>query len=131
MALFKKKKDSRELKLPELPMSPAFPELPKEEEESSMSALPALPQLKPFIQSNKQFVLFISRKGNKYQCSSKELTDDIDAGEEIIRRFLQDYGEGRISLSSVYLKIPNDQLATEPEIAHLIKLKGLDVNAFD
>lgn len=50
MALFKKKRDSRELKLPELPMSPAFPELPREEEESSMSSLPALPQLKPLPQ---------------------------------------------------------------------------------
>jgi len=45
MALFKKKKDIRELRLPELPMSTSFPELPRQEE-SSMPSLPPLPQFK-------------------------------------------------------------------------------------
>jgi len=46
MALFKKKKDVRELRLPELPSSLAFPELPKEEEHE----MPSLPQLRPMPQ---------------------------------------------------------------------------------
>lgn len=49
MALFKKKKDIRELRLPELPMSTSFPELPREEE-SSMPSLPPLPQLRAMPQ---------------------------------------------------------------------------------
>ena len=43
MALFKKRKDVRELRLPELP-SVAFPELPREDNDMSM---PSFPQLKP------------------------------------------------------------------------------------
>lgn len=49
MALFKSKKDSNELKLPELPSSPAFPELPKAEEHT-LPSLPSLPQPRPIPQ---------------------------------------------------------------------------------
>ena len=45
MALFKKNKGAKELRLPDLP-SASFPELPREESEQ-MPSLPSMPQMRP------------------------------------------------------------------------------------
>ena len=90
-----------------------------------------LPQIGPFLKSKKPVVLFISRKGNRYKISSNDLSEDTDAGEDAIKRFLKEFKEGRARLKDVYLRISNEQLASESEIAHLLELKGIKINADD
>jgi len=89
-----------------------------------------LPQLANILKAgNKPMVMFASREGNKFNISSFGLQDDIDAGEATIQKFKQDNEAGQIKLNSVYPQIENDALASVPEIAQLLELKGMAANA--
>ena len=43
----------------------------------------------------------------------------------MIKAFLAEYAAGRIALDSVYPKVANEELARLPEIAAMLKLKGI------
>jgi hypothetical protein len=72
--------------------------------------------------------LFISRiQSDGFSVSAVSLPDDADAGETTIAAFLKDYEAGRIELASVYPHVDNQSLAAIPEIARMLKLKGIKV----
>ena len=60
----------------------------------------------------------------KYVVSTRELEDDVDGGEAVIKQFQEEYNKGTYTLSSLYQKLDNEQLATIPEIAKVLRLKG-------
>ncbi|MFO7761689.1 MAG: hypothetical protein R6V20_08780 [Desulfobia sp.] len=90
-----------------------------------------LPQLLNVLKAETPLVMFVSRNGAKYSVSTSELGKDIDGGEATIKQFQEDYEAGRKDLTSVYPKIDNDQLAGIEEIARMMTLKGIQINAGD
>ena len=69
-------------------------------------------------------VMFVKRDAGTYTVATRELTDDIDAGEAIIQKFRADYEAGKITLTSVYSRIANEELENVPDLARLLALKG-------
>ena len=91
-----------------------------------------LPQLHRVLKAEKPMVAFVRREGYaKYFLSTKELPEDADSGEEQIAQFEKDYEARKITLSSVYPHLDNHQLAQVTEIAALMTLKGITLNADD
>jgi hypothetical protein len=74
-------------------------------------------------------VMFVTREGAKYSVSTAEIQKDVDGGEAAIKRFVQDYESGRLDLAAVYQRIENEQLADVGEIARMMSLKGILINA--
>ena len=98
----------------------------------SLRPFALLPQLGPVLRASKPMVAFVRREERtKFIVSTRELPDDVDGGEELIRQFQQDFEAGRVRLTSVYPLLDNHQLAQVTEIADLMKLKGIDLNASD
>jgi hypothetical protein len=86
------------------------------------------PQLVEAMKDGTEKVLFISRiQSDGFSVSAVSLPEDADAGEATIAAFLKDYEAGRIELASVYPHVDNDALAAIPEIARMLKLKGIKV----
>ena len=83
-----------------------------------------LPQLGNVLKSTKPMVMFVKRDAGKYTVATRELTDDIDAGEVVIQKFTTAYDAGKITLTSVYSRIANEELENVPDIARLLALKG-------
>ena len=72
--------------------------------------------------------MFISRVlGDSYTVTSMPLQADVADGEEVIQTFLEDHQKGTIELASVSPKVANEELAAVPEIAAMLKLKGIYV----
>lgn len=117
-----KKKDERVLIPVYLPTSKAIGILPVS---PSLRPHALLPQLVPLLSASKPSVAFVKRDGAKFSVSTRELPEDVDAGEATIARFLEACERQEVSLPSVYQKLSNDQLAQVPEIASLAALKGV------
>jgi len=97
----------------------------------SLRPFALLPQISNVLKAGKPMVMFVTRKGAKYTVSTAELQKDVDAGEKAIRRFLDDDQAGLHVLAAVYPRIDNEQLASVEEIARMMSLKGVRVNAGD
>ena len=98
----------------------------------SLRPFALLPQLGPILQASEPKVVFVRREGgSKFIVSTRDLTDDMERGEEQIRQFQQDSEAGLITLRSVYPSLHNHQLAQVTEIAALMILKGITLNADD
>jgi len=84
------------------------------------------PQLAQVLQDGLKRAVFISRvQGDSYTVTSTPLQDDVEDGAEVIKTFLEDYQKGTIQLDSVYPKVANEDLARLPEIAAMLKLRGI------
>jgi hypothetical protein len=70
-------------------------------------------------------VMFVTREMARYNVSTTELQKDVDGGEAIIKRFIEDNNAGLHDLTSVYPKIDNEQLACVEEIGRMMALKGI------
>lgn len=88
-----------------------------------------LPQISNVLKAGKPMVMFVTREGAKYTVSTTELQKDVDGGEAVIRRFQADYEAGIHVLATVYPRIDNEELARVEEIARMMSLKGVRVNA--
>ena len=97
----------------------------------SLRPFALLPQISNVLKAGKPMVMFVTREGAKYTVSTVDLQKDVDGGEVAIRRFLDDYGAGLHVLAAVYPRIDNEQLASVEEIARMMSLKGVRVNADD
>jgi hypothetical protein len=84
-----------------------------------------LPQISNVLKAEKTMVLFVTRDGAKYIVTTAELQKDVDGGETLIKRFLDDYEAGLHDLSTVYPRIDNEQLASVEGIGQMMRLKGI------
>jgi hypothetical protein len=84
------------------------------------------PQLADALNGEEPHVVFVTRDpGERYRVSAVPLRDDVEAGEGAIKEFLADYKAGHIVLDSVYQRISNEELARLPDVAVMLKLKGI------
>jgi len=91
----------------------------------SLRPFALLPQISNVLKAGKPMVMFVMREGSKYTVSTAELQKDVDGGEAVIKRFLEDYGTGCHQLNSVYPRIDDEQLASIDEISRMMALKGI------
>jgi len=61
-----------------------------------------LPQISNVLKAGKPMVMFVTRDGGKYNVSTSELQKDVDGGETVIKRFLEEYAAGSHDLTAVY-----------------------------
>jgi hypothetical protein len=103
-----------------------------------VGVLPVSPSLRPFSllpqisnvwKAEKPMVMFVTRQNAKFTVSTADLQKDVDGGESEIKRFLETYNSGRLELSSMYLRIDNEQLAGIEEITRMLALKGIRKDA--
>ena len=97
----------------------------------SLRPFALLPQISNVLKTEKPLVMFVTFEKFKYKVSTGELQEDVDGGEKAIRRFLEDYADGDLNLTSVYPTIDNEQLSNVEEIGRMMKLKGIVNNAGD
>ena len=97
----------------------------------SLRPFALLPQISNVLKAGKPMVIFVTREGAKFTVSTAELQKDVDGGETVIRRFLDDYEAGHHTLAAVYPSIDNEQLAEVAEISRMMSLKGISINASD
>ena len=97
----------------------------------SLRPFALLPQISNVLKMEKPMVMFVTREGAKYSVSTAEIQKDVDGGEAAIKRFVQDYESGHLNLATVYQRIENEQLADVGEIARMMSLKGIRINACD
>jgi hypothetical protein len=117
-----RKQDKRLLLPVYLPLSGCIGVLPVGR---SMRPFALLPQLFPILKSQERRLLFITRQGARYTVDMDILKDDVDAGEEVIHQFLEDYSSGHYDLTSVYMRIDNEELSQIGEISKMMALKGI------
>lgn len=72
-----------------------------------------------------ELVLFITKMDYKFSVSAKQLPEDADRGESIIRRFVEEQGQGKHSPVNLFNRVSNNELYTVPVICEMAKLKGL------
>ena len=120
-----RKRDQRLLLLVYLPAAGCVGILPVSR---SLRPFALLPQISNVLKADKPMVMFVTREGGKYTVSTADLEKDVDGGEAVIKRFLDDCGAGRHDLTAVYPRIDNEQLANVEEIGRMMKLKGVQVN---
>lgn len=120
-----RKRDQRLLLPVYLPASGCIGILPVSR---SLRPFALLPQISNVLKAEKPMVMFVSREGAKYTVSTAGLAADVDGGEAVIKRFVDDCDAGRHDLSSVYPRIDNEQLAGVEGIGRMMTLKkvGLD-----
>ena len=85
------------------------------------------PQIRAVLGAEKPMLLFAKREGPKFTVSTRELGPEMDAGEEQIRKFQEEYEENGAKLSSVYPVISNQDLAAVSDLAELMRLKGVEL----
>lgn len=95
----------------------------------SMTPHSLLPQVIKALKSEDRCIIFIRREGSKYFVQQTDLTQDVEGGEEIITGFLDRYNRGEIDLAAVYNRVDNESLAQAPEIARMMALKGIQLDA--
>jgi hypothetical protein len=87
------------------------------------------PQLTPVLRQLKanRRVLVALRKLNRmrYNVATLPLPADADDGAQVIAEFLAQFEGGAIDLGAIYQQLPNEDLAAIPEIATLVKLRGI------
>jgi hypothetical protein len=95
----------------------------------SLRPFALLPQISNVLKADKPMVIFMTREGAKYTVSTADLQKDVDGGEVTIKRFMEDYEAGLHDLTAVYPRIDNEELASIEEIARMMSLKGVKLNA--
>jgi len=83
-----------------------------------------LPQLYAVLKAGKPMVAFVTRKGDQYTVTTRELPEGTDDGAKAICEFQAALEAGTVELSAVYQTIDNEQLAQLPEVAKMLALKG-------
>jgi hypothetical protein len=87
------------------------------------------PQVMPILKSGPRVVMLISRADNvKFDVSTVNLTEDMDDGAAVIKRFMDRWEAGEVKLSSVYPRFDNRTLAELPGIAAILKIKGVKLD---
>jgi hypothetical protein len=94
----------------------------------SLRPFALLPQISNVLKAAKPTVMFVARDGIKYTVSTTELQKDVEAGEAVIRRFVDDYEAGLHDLTTVYPRISNEELANIEAIGRMMALKGVRCN---
>ena len=92
----------------------------------SLRPLALLPQIASVLKSRRPMVLFVARQGSQFRVSSCELKENMDSGSEAIRRFKEEYEAGNVDLTSVFSRIPNEQLKLVTEIAQILQYRETD-----
>lgn len=91
-----------------------------------------LPQLLHVLKAEGPQVVFVRRENmSTFIVSSHALPGDVDSGEIQIKRFVSMLENGDIDLTSVYPRIDNEHLRSIPELACILKLKGIEPDASD
>ena len=84
------------------------------------------PQLAQVLKDGSRKAIFISRlQGDSYTVRAVSLQADVADGAEVIKTFLEDHQKGTIELASVFPKVANEDSPRLPEIAAMLKLKGI------
>ncbi len=84
---------------------------------------PVLRQLK---EAKEPMVIAIRRLDMaRYDVRSFALPADVDNGTTVIQAFTRQMESGTVDLAAVYPRMANDELATLPEVATALKLKGI------
>jgi hypothetical protein len=91
----------------------------------SLRPFALLPQISNVLKVKKAMVMFVTREGAKYTVSTADLQKDVDSGEVVIKRFLDDYEAGLHDFSTVYPRIDNERLASVEAISRMMELKGV------
>lgn len=91
----------------------------------SMRPLALRPQIQNILSSGKRQGVFISRDGYDYNVDPFDITSDMDSGEEVIKNFLAAHPDGDFDVSGLYRQVSNEEMADIPEIANLMKIKGI------
>ena len=86
-----------------------------------------LPQIGPILTAGKPMVAFVTRHYSKFTVSTAELSQDTDAGEATIEKFLKESETKKLQLSAVYQRLENEQLSAVSGIAEMARLKGIQV----
>jgi hypothetical protein len=87
------------------------------------------PQLMPILRQLKagQRVLFTVRKTDRtgYAVASRPLLEGADDGAEKVVGFLERFDAGGVELAAVYAQPSSEELANIPEVAAMLKLRGI------
>ena len=84
------------------------------------------PQLVNILKDGSRKAVFVSRvQGDSYTVTAVPLQDDVEDGADAIKTFLENHQKGTVRLESVFPVVTNEQLAALPEIAAMLKLKGI------
>jgi hypothetical protein len=90
-----------------------------------------MPQLEPVLHrvSKNERVLIAVRRPEKftYTVTVLDLPEDADAGEDAVLRFQDSFDAGKIDLAAIYQRLTDETLATVPEIATIMKLRGISL----
>ena len=87
------------------------------------------PQVINLLKVGKPTVMFVTREGGKYTVSTTELQKDVDGGEAVIKKFVEEFDAGLHDLTAVYSRIDNEQLSNVEEIGRMMTLKGITRDA--
>jgi hypothetical protein len=84
------------------------------------------PQLVNVLKDGSRKAVFVSRmQGDSYTVTAVPLQDDVEDGADVIKSFLENHKKGTVRLESVFTVVANEELARIPEIAEMLKLKGV------
>jgi hypothetical protein len=85
------------------------------------------PQLMPILSSGKRVAILI-RYPDKvtYRVGTVELQEGVADGASVIGNFLTRWKAGRVDIKAVYQRISNRDLAELPDVAEMMKLKGIE-----
>ena len=84
------------------------------------------PQLAATLRAAEPQVVFVTRiQGDRHRVAVVPLAADVDAGEAEVAEFKDQYEAGRVALESVYPRIAAHDLAALPEVAAMLRLKGV------
>jgi hypothetical protein len=89
------------------------------------------PQLTPVLQrvrDGERLLLLLRRPDTtRFVVSAVPLPEDAEDGADHIDAFCKQLAAGAVSLDSVYPRLSAEDLAAIPEVARLLKLKGLQI----
>jgi hypothetical protein len=90
------------------------------------------PQLLPVLRSGKPMALLVSKPDRaKFTVSSRELTEGMDDGAQVIAAFRTRFEAGEVDLTAVYPRLDNAILAEVPGVAKMLRFKGVNVHGDD
>jgi hypothetical protein len=97
----------------------------------NMQPFALLPQLLEALQVKEARIVVFVRKleWTKFTVTTAPLAITVDAGEPVIKAFMEKLDAGVVDLRSVFNRLSNSQLAAVAPIAETMRLKGLDPDA--
>jgi hypothetical protein len=84
-----------------------------------------LPQLVAVLEKGRPQVVFIRRDQAKYVLRATDVEEGMDDGSQAITFFNRRYQAGEIRLADVYVRLPNEKLASLPIVAKSLGYRGL------